>query len=100
MRSAFLIAALTLLIADASGVSSLLIPETCAIGTSESGPDTGCPAFCVRCTCGCCASAVVYTVPVNIARAVLPVFFAIPSNHRLPAGSARDILHVPKHLLT
>jgi hypothetical protein len=101
MRRAFLMAVLALLMADASGVSSLLIPETCAIGTTESAPDGGCPGFCVRCTCGCCASAVVHTVPLNIvARDVPPVPFTVLSDHRLPAGAARDILHVPKPLLT
>ena len=66
MRRAFLMAVLALLMADASGVSALVTPEPCAIGANESAPDGGCPGFCVRCTCGCCASAVVHTVPVNI----------------------------------
>ena len=101
MRRAFMMAVLTLIIADASGVSALLTPEPCAIGANESALDSGCPGFCVRCTCGCCASAVVHTVPVNIvARTVPPVLFTVLPDHRLPAGSARDILHVPKPLLT
>jgi hypothetical protein len=101
MRRVFFAAVLVLLIADASGLTSLVVPETCAIGTSESAPDSGCPAFCVRCVCACCASAIVHTVPVNIvARIIPPVLFAVPSDHRIPDGTARDILHVPKPLLT
>jgi len=63
MRRAFFIAVLAVLIADASGVSSLLVPETCPIGTIESAPDSGCPAFCVRCTCACCAGSIVHSTP-------------------------------------
>jgi hypothetical protein len=36
--SGFFIAVLAVLIADASGVSSLLVPEACPIDTTESAP--------------------------------------------------------------
>ena len=54
-------AVLAMLISDASGLSSLVVPESCPIGTSESAPDSGCPAFCVRCTCACCAASIEHT---------------------------------------
>jgi hypothetical protein len=101
MRRALFIAVLALLMADASGVSSLLVPETCPIGSSESAPDNGCPAFCVRCTCACCAASIEYSTPP--ASAVVPVLIRaliLPSSTALPTGSGADILHVPKTLLT
>jgi len=101
MRRALLIAVLALLVADASGFSSLFVPETCAIGVNESSPDTGCPAFCVRCTCSCCASSVVHNARIVLAGTQLaPIVVAIPTLDRLPNGTSPDILHVPKPLLT
>ena len=99
MRRALFIMLLALLIADASGVTSLLVPETCAISTSESAPDSGCPAFCVRCTCGCCASPVVPMLPVSVANAVLrPANVPLPADQVLASGVPLDILHIPKSL--
>src|ERR1044072_6167927 len=101
MRRALLIAALALLLADASGFNSLFVPETCAIGVDESSSDTGCPAFCVRCSCSCCVSSVVHNARVVLAEALLaPIVVADPALERLPNGTSRDILHVPKPLLT
>jgi hypothetical protein len=101
MRRALLIAVLVLLIGDASGVSSLFVPEACAIGTIESVPDSGCPAFCVRCSCACCASSVVHKAAVAVPAEVLtPILVPVPDSDRLPTGSSRDILHVPKPVLT
>jgi hypothetical protein len=100
MRRAFFIAVLAVLMADASGVSSLLVPETCPIGTSESAPDSGCPAFCVRCTCACCAASIEHSTPPDTAVApVSPRALTLPSSSALPTGSHADILHVPKTLL-
>src|SRR3954471_12368230 len=100
MRRALLIAVLGLLMADASGVSSLLVPETCPIGTTESAPDSGCPAFCVRCTCACCAASVEHTTPPDTTVAALPPLkLVLPSLSPLPAGRHPDILHVPKTLV-
>ena len=100
MRRALFIALLALLIADASGVSSLVVPENCAVGTSESGPDSGCPAFCVRCTCGCCASPVMPMLAAAVARE-LPPLVGVPlaAHGALPSGALLDILHIPKSLL-
>jgi len=101
MRRVLFIAVLAVLIADASGVSSLLVPEMCPIGTNESTPDSGCPAFCVRCTCACCAAAVEQTAPPDMAVAAVPPSpLALPASRTLPTGSHADILHVPKTLLT
>jgi hypothetical protein len=101
MRRALFIAVLTLLIADASGVSSLLVPEPCPIGTSESTPDSGCPAFCVRCTCACCAASIVYTAPPEMVAAPVPLSpLRLPTSGALPTGSCADILHVPKPLFS
>jgi hypothetical protein len=101
MRAALFIAVLALLMADASGVSLLLMPETCPIGESESAPDSGCPAFCVRCTCACCAGSIVHTTPPEMAVApVPPSALPLPTSSELPTGSHADILHVPKPLLS
>ena len=100
MRRALFAAALALLIADATGMSSLLVPETCAIGTSESGPDSGCPAFCVRCTCACCASPIVRANAVASTVVFNSVSRSIVASDRVHAGIPVDILHIPKPLLT
>jgi hypothetical protein len=100
MRRALLIAVLAVLMADASGVASLVMPEACAIGAAESGPDSGCPAFCVRCACGCCASAVMHSAPAILASLLLqPVRVAPAAHSALPIGVPLDILHIPKSLL-
>jgi hypothetical protein len=101
MRRLLLIAILALLMADASGISSLVIPETCGIGASESGPDTGCPAFCVRCSCVCCAWPVMHKLTAIIAT-ILPGPLSLPpaALDALPVGVPIDILHIPKSLLT
>ena len=101
MHRALFVAVMTLLIADASGLSSLLVPENCAIDASDSAPDGGCPAFCVRCTCGCCVSSVVYTPAVALTIELLPpVAVECDRPDRLPTGTSLEILHVPKPLLT
>jgi hypothetical protein len=101
MRRSLFITVLMLVIADASGLSSLIVPETCPIHASESAPDGGCPAFCVRCSCGCCVSSVVYTPAVGLKVELLPPV-AVECDHsdRLPTGTSLEILHVPKPLLT
>ncbi len=101
MYRAFFIAMLAVLMADASGISSLVVPETCPIGTSESAPDSGCPAFCVRCTCACCAASIVHTNPPEMVVAPVPLSpLLLPTPSTLPTGSYADILHVPKPLLS
>jgi hypothetical protein len=101
MRRALFIALLALLIADASGVSSLVVPETCGFGTNESSPDNGCPAFCVRCSCACCASPVMPMLAVTIVTTLRPpVDLPLAAHGALPAGVPFDILHIPKSLLT
>jgi hypothetical protein len=101
MRRALFITVLMLVISDASGVSSLLVPEPCPIDASDSAPDDGCPAFCVRCTCGCCVSSVVYTPAVGVKVELLPpVAVECDRSDHLPTGISLEILHVPKPLLT
>jgi len=101
MRRGFFIALLALLIADASGISSLVVPETCAVGADESRPDSGCPAFCVRCTCACCASPMVPMLPITMATVSLsPKNLPQAAHDALPAGVPFDIFHIPKSLLT
>jgi hypothetical protein len=101
MRRVLFIALLAILVSDVSGLCSLVVPEPCAIGATESAPDGGCPAFCVRCTCACCACSVVYNAPTGVMAELLP---AIPvpfhSLDRLRTGVSPDILHVPKPILT
>jgi hypothetical protein len=100
MHRALYIAVLAVLLADASGITSLLVPETCPIGTSESAPDSGCPAFCVRCTCACCAASIEYSTPPDASVTPSPLrSLTLPPSSALPTGSRADILHVPKTLL-
>lgn len=101
MRRALFITLLALLIADASGLSSLVVPETCGVGTHESSPDNNCPAFCVRCTCACCASPVTPMSPVTIVMTLRHRIEAPLAVHgTVPAGVPLDIFHIPKYLLT
>jgi hypothetical protein len=101
MRRGLFIAMLALLVSDASGLSSLLVLEACAIDASDSAPDGGCPAFCVRCTCACCVSSVVYAPAAALTIELLPpVAVERDRPDRLPTGSSLEILHVPKPLLT
>jgi hypothetical protein len=101
MRRALFIAVLALLISDASGLSSLLVPESCAIGADDSAPDNGCPAFCVRCTCNCCVSSVVSTPAIELTTELLPpVALESDRSDRVPTGRSFEILHVPKPLPT
>jgi hypothetical protein len=101
MRRALLIVVLALLVGDASGVTALFVQEPCTIGARESSPDSGCLAFCVRCTCACCVSSVVHKTPVALTAEVLaPIVVPVPDTDRLPAGTPHDILHVPKPVLT
>src|SRR5262245_43632390 len=101
MRRALLIAVLVLLVGDASGLTSLFVPEACAIGASDSAPDSGCPAFCVRCTCPCCVSSAMHQDLAALTTAApAPIPVPLPNPDRLPAGIPHDIFHVPKTLLT
>ena len=101
MGRALFSAVLTLLISDASGLSSMLVPETCAIEASDFAPDGGCPAFCVRCTCACCVSSVIQTPAVALKIELLPpVAVECDRPDRVPTGTRLEILHVPKPLLT
>lgn len=90
-----------MLTADASGVLSLLVPETCAIEEAGTCPEGGCPAFCVRCNCACCAPSVQHAMPIDVAVADLPPMTLppVPASH-IPAGAVFEILHIPKTLLT
>ena len=100
MRRALVIAILALLMTDASGVLSLAVPETCGFETADSSPDSGCPAFCVRCSCMCCAAAIEHSGRVDVAIAdLLPLSVAPLSPTPAPTGAPSDILHIPKTLL-
>jgi hypothetical protein len=99
VRRVLFLAVLAFLLCDASGLSSLIVPETCGIGATESGPDGGCPAFCVRCTCSCCATLIEFHPPVPIPIELLPPeVLALSHEGSLPTGRLADILHVPKAL--
>jgi len=101
MRRGIFITVLMLVISDASGLSSLFVPETCRIDASDSAPDGGCPAFCARCTCGCCVSSVVYVPAAGLKVELLPpVAVECDRSDRLQTGTSFEILHVPKPLLT
>jgi hypothetical protein len=101
MRRAFFIAVLAVILADASGISSLVVPEMCPIGTSESAPDIGCPAFCVRCACACCAASIEHSTPPDtVVAQVPPRALTLRASSALSPGSHAKILHVPKTLLT
>lgn len=97
MRRWFLIAIVALLAADASGVTSLAVPETCGITLSDQSPDGGCPAFCARCSC--CATPVLSSQPAVVPATMLSHPRPLDVNSLLPVGRPLDILHVPKTLL-
>ena len=100
VRRLLSIAILGVLTADASGVRSLLVPETCAIEEAGTCPEGGCPAFCVRCSCACCASSIDHAMPSDVAVAELPpvTLAPVPARH-IPMGAISEILHIPKALL-
>ena len=100
MRRALFIAVLAILVSDASGITSLIVPEPCALETSDSTPDGGCPAFCLRCACPCCVSAVEHSVPIQISAQTVVVPAPAPSLQHLPTGVVHDVLHIPKIPLT
>ena len=101
MRRLLFIAILAVLMSDASGVSALLVPEECPIATTESAPDSGCPVFCVRCTCACCATSIESSSFVDVTVYPLPpASVGPPAVIALPVGPVADILHVPRALLT
>ena len=96
MRRWFLIAIVALLAADASGITSLAVPETCRITLTDQSADGGCPAFCARCSC--CASPVLSSRATVMPVTILSYMRPLDLSDRLPAGRALDILHVPKPL--
>ena len=100
VRRLLLIAILTMLTADASGVLSLFVPETCAIEEAGTCPEGGCPAFCVRCSCACCAPSIDQAMSTDVAVAALPpmTLAPVPASH-MPAGAVSEVLHIPKTLL-
>jgi hypothetical protein len=100
MRRALFIAVLAILVSDASGITSLIVPEPCALETSDSTPDGGCPAFCLRCACSCCVSAVEHSGPVPISTEGFVVRVPAPALQHLPTGVVQDVLHIPKIPLT
>jgi len=100
MRRALFIAVLAILVSDASGITSLIVPEPCALETSDSTPDGGCPAFCLRCACPCCVSSVEHSVPIQISAPTFVVSAPAPSLQHLPTGVVHDVLHIPKIPLT
>ena len=101
MRRALLTAIVTLLMADASGLSSLLVPETCAFESSDSAPDSGCPAFCVRCNCACCVSSIEHRPVIDVvAMDRVPPLIVLTPSVPTPLGVSAEILHVPKPVLS
>ena len=97
MRRVLFMAVLAVLLCDGSGILSLVVPETCAIGTPESTPDSGCPAFCVRCACPCCVASIEFHPTIALAQQILPLMaMDLPPAQSMPTGRVADILHVPK----
>jgi hypothetical protein len=91
----FLFIVFAVLLADASGATSLIAPEECTTAFNDTLPDGNCPALCVRCVC--CAQIVVpadMQPSIAIDRAVTPLRQA--RLVVLPSGVPHDILHVPK----
>jgi hypothetical protein len=100
MRRALFLTMFAILTLDASGITSLIVPEACALETSDGTLDGGCPAFCVRCACPCCVSGVEQNIPIEIGAQLFIVPLMATSLEHLPTGIVRDILHIPKILLT
>jgi len=94
VRRALLAIVVGLLSFTASGVTSLVVDEPCAIVERPGGEDGACPPTCV--TCGCCAQAaepVALTVSVTPDAPIADSPDVLP---RVPRNTPRDILHVPK----
>jgi len=101
MRRALFVAIVALLVADASGLTSLLAPEACAVEATDSSPDGGCPAFCVRCSCACCVSSIEHAVFVDVtASDLVPQFLPSSPFTAVLSGAPWEIRHVPKPLLS
>jgi hypothetical protein len=95
----FALAILVALLAFASsGASALVVGEPCSAFEQSGQEDAACPPMCV--TCGCCAQGV---EPAAIQVASSPDL-PVAENHapvpRPPTTPARDILHVPKPLVS
>src|SRR5262245_5703323 len=94
MRRILLAAILALLMADASGVLSVAMPDTCRTESSADCTRDGCDAFCPYCSC-CGARVVVTLMPTLGSVAPVAATLVLPAVHDLLEGSARKILHVP-----
>ena len=94
----FALAILVALLAFAStGVSALVIGESCGVLEQAGEEDAACPPMCV--TCGCCAQAVeaaAIQVAISPDAPLADIHASVP---RPPTTPARDILHVPKPLV-
>jgi len=81
-----------LLIFDATGLESLLLPERCE-SVADRAADNDCPATCARCACG--QPSVPSGVAVVAMTLVHESVFDTPSSAPL-SGSPHDVLHIPK----
>jgi hypothetical protein len=99
VRRWLFLAVLGLLIADASGVTAFVEPETCGVDvTTDLGQATTCPGVCVRCSC--CNGPVVNAVRPVLTSFIPPIANApCPLDAHLSSGVGPKILHVPKTLL-
>ena len=94
MRRILFALVLALLMADATGIASLVVPDNCQTASATDSRRDDCDAFCLRCSC--CGARVVVTFvrPIESAATIVATLVA-PQSQVLPEGSTREIFHVP-----
>ena len=98
MRRILFALVLALLMADATGMASLVVPDNCQTTSATDSRQDGCDAFCLRCSCCSARVVVTFVRPIESAVTILATLVA-PESQVLPEGSTREIFHVPLSLL-
>ena len=93
MRRVFLFLILAILAADASGLEALVFAEPCTAIT-DTQPDGGCPALCVR--CACCAHPIVPALLALERSVTKPQLLTVLPLSQVVDTPPGDIFHVPK----
>jgi hypothetical protein len=98
MRRVLFALALVLLMADATGIASLVTPDNCETASATDAGRDGCDAFCLRCSCCSARVVVTFVRPIESVATIVATLVA-PESQVLPEGSTREIFHVPLSLL-
>jgi len=98
MRRILLALVLALLMADATGFVSLVVPDKCQTDSATECGRDGCDTFCLRCSCCSARVVVTFVRPIESATSIVATLVA-PQSQVLPDGTTREIFHVPLSLL-